>query len=73
MLTLSFSRAWVLVWSECKHLLAWLSVQNAALEHLGGWRPRSVVDNDNTAVVAGAGAWGTVHPVYERYAWPNCD
>ena len=36
LLTLSFSRAWALVWSERKHLLAWLSVHNAALERLGG-------------------------------------
>ena len=33
LLTLSFvSRAWALVWSERQHLLAWLSVHNAALE-----------------------------------------
>ena len=68
LLTLSFSRAWALVWSERRHLLAWLSVHNAALERLGGVPATIRVDNEKTAVVAGAGAWGTVHPVYERYA-----
>lgn len=41
LLTLSFSRAWELVWSERKHLLEWLSVHNAALQRLGGCRLRS--------------------------------
>ena len=68
LLTLSFSRAWALVWNERKHLLAWLSVHNAALERLGGVPATIRADNEKTAVVAGAGAWGTVHPVYERYA-----
>jgi hypothetical protein len=26
------------------------------------------VDNEKTAVVRGAGAWGTLHPVYRCYA-----
>lgn len=67
-LQLSFSRAWALVWSERKHLLAWLSVHNGALSRLGGVPATIRVDNEKTAVVTGAGAWGTTHPVYERYA-----
>ncbi len=68
LLTLSFSRAWALVWSERKHLLAWLSVHNAAFERLGGVPATTRVDNEKTAVVEGAGAWGTVNPTYQRYA-----
>jgi transposase len=67
-LTLSFSRAWALVWSERKHLLAWLSAHNAALTRLGGVLATIRVDNEKTAVIAGAGAWGTVNPTYQRYA-----
>ena len=66
LLTLSFSRAWALVWSERRHLLALRSVNNAALERLGGVPATVLVDNEETAVVAGAEAWGMVHPVYER-------
>ncbi len=67
-LTLSFSRAWALVWSERKHLLAWLSVHNAALTRLGGVPATIRVDNEKTVVVAGAGAWGRLNATYERYA-----
>ncbi len=67
-LTLSFSRAWALVWSERKHLLAWLSVHNAAFERLGGVPATVRVDNEKTAVIDGAGAWGLVNPTYQRYA-----
>ena len=35
---------------------------------LGGVPATVRVDNEKTAVVARAGAWETVHPVYERYA-----
>ena len=56
------------MWSERRHLLAWLSVHNAALDRLGGVPASTRFDNEKTAVVAGAGAWGTVHPVYECYA-----
>jgi transposase len=67
-LQLSFSRAWALVWSERKHQLAWLSVHNGALERLGGVPATIRVDNEKTAVVSGAGAWGRINPVYRRYA-----
>ena len=66
-LQLSHSRAWALIWSERRDLLAWLAVHNAALTRLGGVPATVRVDNEKTAVVAGAGAWGTIHPVYRRY------
>ena len=70
-LTLSYSRAWTMVWSERKHQLAWLSAHNAAFERIGGVPATIRVDNEKTAVILvilGAGAWGTVNPVYQRYA-----
>ena len=66
-LQLSHSRAWALIWIERRDLLAWLAVHNAALVRLGGVPATIRIDNEKTAVVAGAGAWGTIHPVYRRY------
>jgi len=68
LLQLSFSRGWALIWSERRDLLSWLHVHNAALTRLGGVPATIRVDNEKTAIVAGAGAWGTPHPVYRRYA-----
>ncbi|MDZ7749415.1 MAG: IS21 family transposase [Halofilum sp. (in: g-proteobacteria)] len=66
-LQLSHSRAWALIWSERRDLLAWLTVHNAALVRLGGVPATIRIDNEKTAIVAGAGAWGTIHPAYRRY------
>jgi hypothetical protein len=33
-----------------------------------GSRPSTSIDNRKTGVVAGAGAWGTIHPAYRVYA-----
>ena len=49
-------------------LLAWLSVHNAALMRLGRVSATVLVDNEKTAVVTGAGAWGTIHTVYRLNA-----
>ena len=68
LMQLSHSRAWALVWSERRDLLAWLAVHNAAFARLGGVAATVRIDNEKTAIVAGAGAWGTPHPVYRRYA-----
>lgn len=65
---LSWSRSWALIWSEHRKLLAWLSVHNAAFLRLGGVPATVRVDNEKTAVMRGAGAWGVLHPVYRRYA-----
>lgn len=67
-LTLSHSRYGAEVWSESKDLLSWLDVHNRAFERLGGVPATVRVDNEKTAVVRGAGAWGERHPVYRRYA-----
>jgi transposase len=67
-MALSHSRFGVEVWAERKDLLSWLEVHNQALERLDGVPAVVRVDNEKTAVVRGAGAWGEVHPVYRRYA-----
>jgi transposase len=67
-LTLSHSRYAVEVWSPSKDLLSWLEVHNRAFERLGGVPACVRVDNEKTAVVRGAGAWGELHPAYRRYA-----
>lgn len=68
LLQLSYSRFDALIWAERKHLMSWIAVHNAAFERLGGIPATVRVDNEKTAVVHGAGAWGTLHPVYRRYA-----
>lgn len=65
---LSWSRFPALVWSERKHQLAWLNVHNESFRRLGGIPACVRVDNEKTAVVRGAGAWGTINPAYRSYA-----
>lgn len=67
-LTLSHSRYGVEIWSPSKDLLSWLTVHNRAFERLGGVPATVRIDNEKTAVVRGAGAWGELNPVYRRYA-----
>ncbi len=65
---LSWSRYPAVIWSTRKHELAWLSVHNEAFRRLGGIPASVRIDNEKTAVVHGAGAWGTIHPAYRAYA-----
>ena len=67
-LGLSHSRFGAVVWAEREDELSWLHVHNGALRRLGGVPAVIRVDNAKTAVVHGAGAWGTIHPAYRRYA-----
>jgi transposase len=67
-LGLSHSRFGAVVWAEREDELSWLHVHNGALRRLGGVPAVIRVDNTKTAVVHGAGAWGTIHPAYRRYA-----
>jgi transposase len=67
-LALSHSRHDAVVWSPRKHELAWLDVHNGAFRRLEGIAAVVRVDNEKTAICHGAGAWGTVHPAYRRYA-----
>lgn len=65
---LSWSRYAVQVWSTHKHQLAWLDAHNEAFRRLGGIPATLRVDNEKTAVIHGAGAWGVLNPTYRRYA-----
>jgi len=65
---LSWSRYPAVVWSPRKHELAWLTMHNEAFRRLGGIPASVRIDNEKTAVVHGAGAWGRIHPAYRAYA-----
>jgi transposase len=65
---LSHSRYEAVVWSRRKDLLSWLHCHSEAFRRLGGVTATVRVDNEKTAVVRGAGAWGRINPAYRRYA-----
>src|SRR5205807_4150780 len=65
---LSWSRFAVLVWSFHKDQLAWQEAHIASFTRLGGVPACVRVDNEKTAVVRGAGAWGEHNPAYRRFA-----
>jgi transposase len=67
-LQLSFSRGDAIVWSDRRDMPSWLEVHLAAFVRLQGVPATVRVDNEKTAVVRGAGAWGELHPTYRRFA-----
>jgi len=67
-MVLSHSRHEAVVWSRRKDLLSWLSCHSESFRRLGGVTATVRVDNEKTAIVRGAGAWGTINPTYRRYA-----
>src|SRR5262245_37683074 len=67
-MALSHSRFDVVVWSEKKDQLAWLSCHREALKRLGGVPATVRIDNEKTAIASGAGAWGEIHIAYRRFA-----
>ncbi|MFO0040476.1 MAG: IS21 family transposase [Pseudomonadota bacterium] len=67
-LVLSHSRGEAVGWATRQDQMSWLSCHNAAFQRLGGIPAVVRVDNTKTAVVQGAGAWGTINPTYQRYA-----
>jgi transposase len=67
-LQLSWSRFGAQVWSLRKDQLAWQEAHIASFERLGGVPATVRVDNEKTAVVRGAGAWGERNPSYQRFA-----
>jgi hypothetical protein len=48
--------------------VSWLHCHNEAYRRLGGIAATNRIDNVKTAVSAGAGAWGTIHPAYQAHA-----
>jgi transposase len=67
-MVLSHSRRDAVVWSYGKDQLAWLECHTQAFKRLGGVSATVRVDNEKTAVVRGAGAWGEINAAYRRYA-----
>lgn len=67
-MALSFSRRPAIIWSEHEDQVSWLACHNRAFERLGGIPAVNRIDNTKTAMIEGAGAWGTVHPTYASYA-----
>jgi transposase len=67
-MVLSFSRMLAVVWSRRADLLGWLHCHNEAYRRLEGVAAVNRIDNVKTAIVHGAGAWGTIHPTYRAYA-----
>jgi transposase len=67
-MVLSHSRKDAIVWSESKDMLSWLGCHSEAFRRLGGVPATVRVDNEKTAMVRGAGAWGIINRSYRRYA-----
>lgn len=67
-MVLSHSRYEAVVWSPGKDLLSWLDCHTEAFKRLGGVSATVRVDNEKTAIIHGAGAWGTINTSYRRYA-----
>ena len=67
-MVLSFSRRSAVVWSRREDQVSWLACHNRAFERLGGIPAVNRIDNPKTAMLEGAGAWGTIHPTYAAYA-----
>lgn len=67
-MVLSHSRFEAIVWSRRKDQLSWLHCHTEAFKRIGGVSATVRVDNEKTAVVHGAGAWGTINTTYRRYA-----
>lgn len=67
-MSLSFSRRPAIVWSLREDQVSWLACHNRSFERLCGIPAANRIDNPKTAMIEGAGAWGTVHPTYAAYA-----
>jgi transposase len=67
-MVLSHSRKPAIVWSRDQTLLSWLYCHNEAYRRLEGVAAVNRIDNVKTALLSGAGAWGTIHPTYRAYA-----
>jgi transposase len=67
-MVLSWSRREAIVWSRGRDALSWQSCHTGCFARLGGVPAAVRVDNERTAVVRGAGPWGTINAAYRRYA-----
>lgn len=67
-LTLAFSRAVAVAWSERMSMLNWLTCHNKAFLFLEGIPYVVRIDNLKTGVQSGAGPAAVINPVYSAYA-----
>ena len=67
-MALSHSRKDAIVWALGKDMLSWLECHSGCFSRLGGVPATVRIDNEKTAIAAGAGAWGVINPTYRRYA-----
>jgi transposase len=67
-LTLSWSRLWVVLWALKQDLLSWVGCHNRALSRLEGVPASLRIDNLKTGVASGAGPWAVLQPGYASYA-----
>jgi transposase len=67
-MVLSHSCFEAIVWSRRKDQLSWQHCHTEAFKRVGGVAATLRIDNEKTAVVHGAGCWGTLNPSYRRYA-----
>jgi len=67
-MVLSHCRKPAVIWSRREHQLAWLWCHNEAFRRLAGVAAVNRIDNVRTAIAAGAGPWGSIHPVYRAYS-----
>jgi transposase len=67
-MVLSHSRKPAVVWSLREDELSWLSCHNEAYRRLLGIAAVNRIDDVKTAIIRGAGAWGTINETYRTYA-----
>ena len=67
-MVLSWSRREAIVWSRGRDALPWQSCHTGCFARPGGVPAAVRVDNERTAVVRGAGPWGTINAACRRYA-----
>jgi len=67
-LTLSWSRLWVVLWALKQDMLSWIGCHNRALGRIAGVPGSLRIDNLKTGVASGAGPWAVVHQGYASYA-----
>src|SRR5215204_3416691 len=59
-MVLSWSRREAIVWARSRDELSWQTCHTGCFSRLGGVPATVRVDDEKTAVVRGAGAWGTI-------------
>jgi hypothetical protein len=67
-MTLSWSRLWVVLWALKQDLLSWIGCHNRALTRLEGVPASVRIDNLKTGVASGAGPWAVLQDGYASYA-----